>query len=86
MTAETANVIENFAKEKFDLAVIREMASNLKYTNGIKRELAKEWVAPSEDVVKLLTGRVYRGRLTQGVLNQFAERRADIPGLDYRES
>ena len=74
VTAETANVIENFAKEKFDLAAIREMASNLKYTNGIKRELAKEWVAPSEDVVKLLTGRVYRGRLTQGVLNQFAER------------
>ncbi len=74
VTAEAANVIENFVKEKFNLAVIREMASNLKYTNGIKRELAKEWASPSEDVVKLLTRRVYTGHLTQGVLNQFTER------------
>jgi hypothetical protein len=74
VTTETANVIENFTKEKFDLEAICKMASDLKYTNGIKRRLARELAEPSEEVVKLLTGWVYTGRLTQGVLNQFAER------------
>ena len=48
-------------------------ASELKYTKGIKRVLAEEWVNPSEEFVKAMAGRVYSGRMTKNSLDQFGQ-------------
>ncbi len=63
--------LNKFRKDTFDLDDILSTASDLKYTRGIKRSLAEEWLNPSEEFVKLLTNRVYDGRLTQSVKEQF---------------
>jgi len=73
VTQDVANVVEKFAKGKFDPEVIHPMARELRHTNGIKRELARELTQPSKEMVRLLTERVYNGNLTQKVLDQFAE-------------
>ncbi len=70
---ELADELKKFAKGTFDLEKIVSTASELKYTKGIRRVLSDEWSNPSDDFVKLLTGRVYSGRLTQAVREQFAE-------------
>ena len=57
--------LKKFAKETFDLDNILSTASELKYTKGIKAVLFEEWKEPSDDLVRLLTGRVYSGRMTQ---------------------
>ena len=63
--------LKKFAKDSFDLTDILSTASELKYTKGMKKALAQEWVEPSADLVRLLTSRVYSGRLTQAVKEQF---------------
>jgi hypothetical protein len=68
---KTAEELKKFAKQSFDLEKILSTASDLKYTKGIKRLLAEELTNPSEDFVRLFTGRVYLGRLTQSVKEQF---------------
>ncbi len=63
--------LKKFAKETFDLDNILSTASELKYTKGIKNALAEEWNNPSEEFVRMLTMRVYSGRMTQAVRDQF---------------
>jgi hypothetical protein len=65
--------LKKFAKESFDIENILSTASDLKYTKGIKRILAEQWMNPSEDFVRLLATRVYSGRMTQTVKDQFTE-------------
>ncbi len=65
--------LKKFTKEGFDLENILLTASDLKYTKGIKRILGEEWINPSEDFVRLLATRVYRGRMTQAVREQFSQ-------------
>ena len=64
--------LKRFAKGAFDLETILSTASDLKYRKGIKRALAEEWVNPSEEFVRMMAGRVYSGRMTQAVRDQFA--------------
>ncbi len=64
--------LKKFSKSSFDLENILETASDLKYTKAIKRLLRDEWINPSEEFVRLFTGRVYSGRVTQAVRDQFA--------------
>jgi hypothetical protein len=71
LTPQAVEEVKKFAKEGFDLENILSTASDLKYTKGIKRVLAEEAANPTEDLVRLLTGRVYSGRLTQAVREQF---------------
>ena len=68
-----ASELKKFAKQTFDVDEILVTASDLKYTKGIKRSLADEWTNPSEDFIRLFCGRVYSGRFTQAVRDQFAE-------------
>lgn len=83
VTAEIVEEIKRFAKENFDLKKILPRAAELKYTKGIKRELATEWANPSKKVVKLLAARVYTGNLTQAVLDQFTQLNVlCVSGLD----
>lgn len=65
--------LKKFTKSSFDLDSIISTASELKYTDGMKRALYEEWVNPSEEFVRLLVGRVYSGRFTQGVKEQFTQ-------------
>ena len=73
LTDGIVDELKKFAKETFDLDNILSTASELKYTKGIKGVLADELVNPSEEFVRMLTMRVYSGRMTQAVRDQFGE-------------
>ncbi|CAH0535452.1 hypothetical protein VST7929_03026 [Vibrio stylophorae] len=65
--------LKKFNKNSFDLDTIISTASNLKYHKALVSEIRAEFEQPSEDMVKLLTSRVYNGRITQQVKEQFSE-------------
>ncbi|MFB9992507.1 type I restriction endonuclease [Deinococcus oregonensis] len=61
-----------FAKHAFDQDNILSLASEMKYVKAIKQHLAQEFTEPSDEFIRLLTARVFEGRLTTGVRNRFA--------------
>jgi len=70
---QVAEQLKKFAKETFDLENILSTASDLKYTKAIKRILGEELANPTDEFVRLLATRVYAGRLTQTVRDQFKQ-------------
>ena len=73
LNKQIANELRKFGKQDFDVDTILETASELKYTKGIIRSLSDELSSPSEDFVKMFCCRVYSGRFTQAVKDQFTE-------------
>lgn len=69
----TAREIEKFHKSKFDVSLIVDNASNLKYTREIKNLIDAEITTPSEDFVRLFANKAYSGRITSRVLEEFTE-------------
>ncbi|WP_421806467.1 type I restriction endonuclease [Flagellimonas sp.] len=65
--------IEKFHKSKFDVSLIVDNASNLKYTREVKMLIDKELAEPSQDFVKLFANKSYNGRLTSKVMEEFKE-------------
>lgn len=65
--------IGKFHKSKFDIEKIVDNASALKYTKEIKKVLSIEFTDPSRDLVKLLTNKVYSGRQTEKIVEEFTE-------------
>lgn len=65
--------IEKFHKSKFDVSLIVDNASNLKYTREIKALIDDEINEPSQDFVKLFAGKTYNGRLTNKVMEEFTD-------------
>ncbi|MEM7134423.1 MAG: type I restriction endonuclease [Chloroflexota bacterium] len=63
--------LKKFTRPSFDLDTIISTASNLKYHRAIVAEIKSEFDSPSEDLIKLLTNRVYSGRFTQQIKEQF---------------
>ncbi len=63
--------LKKFTKSSFDLDTIISTASNLKYHRALLTEIKSEFDSPSDDLIKLLTSRVYTGRFTQQVKDQF---------------
>jgi len=63
--------IEKFAKATFDIESIVQEAGNLKLQGLIRAELSKEFSNPSEDFVRLIASRVYEGRFTAAVKDNF---------------
>lgn len=64
--------LKKFAKSFFNLDTIIDTASNLKYTKGLLNEIRREFIeSPSEDLVRVLSARVYDGRFTAQVKEQF---------------
>ena len=51
--------LKKLTREAFDLDSVLAAAEELKYVSALKAELAKEFAAPSVDLVKLLGKRVY---------------------------
>lgn len=64
--------LRKFTAANFDVEAIHETASDLKYGSLLMREIAKEFDSPSDDLMRLLVGRVYDGKLTANVLAKFA--------------
>lgn len=65
--------LKKFSKSNFNLNEIINTANNLKYHKALMDEIESEFDEPSEELVKLLAGRVYEGRFTTQVKEQFAE-------------
>ncbi len=65
--------LKRMSKSHFQLDDVISAAVELKYTKEIKRVLAEELAAPSEEFVRLFTSRVYNGRMTPAVKQQFTD-------------
>ena len=63
--------VKKFHKSYFDVDNILSSASELKYMAELKSAIKAEFASPSNDMVKMLTKRVYDGVITQKVLEQF---------------
>ena len=65
--------LKKFTKSTFDLDEILTTASDLKYTNAIRKIITQEFESPSDDFVRLITSQVYSGVKTQNIIEQFTE-------------
>lgn len=63
--------LKKFHKSYFDVENIIGSASELKYSNELKRIINDEFVSPSSEFVKLFAKQVYDGIITAKVLEQF---------------
>jgi hypothetical protein len=68
---QNAEELKKFTKTSFDIPKILSTATDLKYTKEIQRVLNEQLHNPSEEFVRLLAGKVYNGRMTQVVKDQF---------------
>jgi len=71
--SRSVNELKEFSKANFNLANILSNASELKYAKQIERLLTQELEEPSDEFVRLFTSRVYTGRITSSVQDQFRE-------------
>ena len=65
--------LKKFSKSAFDLENILTTASDLKYTNAIKKLFKEELKNPSPEFVRLFASQVYSGKLTKQIMEQFTE-------------
>lgn len=65
--------LKNFHKSYFDINTIFNSASELKYSNEIKRIMANELNEPSPNFVKFFISQIYSGKATERVVAQFSE-------------
>ena len=63
--------LKKFSKESFDIGKILSTANDLKYLREIQKVFTAQLVTPSEDFVKVIASRVYTGKFTQQVRDQF---------------
>jgi predicted type IV restriction endonuclease len=64
--------LKKFSKPAFDIENVLGSAAALKYSTQVKAILAKELAKPSEEFVRLFAARIYEGRMTQAVREQFS--------------
>ncbi len=65
--------LKRFRKSDFEEDEIQSVATNLKYTNELKKIFRKELEDPSKDFVKFFGKQVYNGRFTQNRFEKFTE-------------
>ncbi|MFA6414091.1 MAG: type I restriction endonuclease [Syntrophales bacterium] len=65
--------LKKFSKSSFDLDFILTTASELKYTREIKRILVEQMHEPCDDFIRFFASKVYGGKLTQTVREQFGQ-------------
>ena len=63
--------LKKFARSTFNLDEILGAASDLKYTNAIKKYFSDLLSDPSDEFVRVFAGNVYSGRLKQNIIDQF---------------
>jgi predicted type IV restriction endonuclease len=64
--------LKRFSKPLFDVEQILTTATELKYTRELKRIINKQLREPDDDMIRLLAGQVYSGKLTQKMKEAFA--------------
>ncbi|MCW2119612.1 type I restriction endonuclease [Flavobacterium sp. 7A] len=67
------NEIAKFHKSNFDVNNIVTNASSLKYVKEIRKQINDELTNPSNEFVKLFANKVYGGRLTEKVMEEFKD-------------
>lgn len=65
--------LKKFHKSYFDIDNILNSASELKYSNELKKIFAEEIINPAPEIVKYFTKKVYDGIITAKVQEQFSE-------------
>lgn len=63
--------LKKFSRPSFSLGSILETANTLKYLRAAKRFVADEMTEPGDDFARLVTSKVYEGRITAPILEQF---------------
>ncbi|AKS32590.1 type I restriction endonuclease [Mycolicibacterium goodii] len=63
--------IQKFSKESFDIDSVVNAAEELKYIGGIRRIIAAEVKEPSDEWIRFFVNRIYEGRTTQRIIDQF---------------
>ena len=69
----TIHEITKFHKSNFDVNTILDNASSLKFIKEIRKLIDTEVNTPSPEFVKLFASKVYNGRLTEKVIEEFTE-------------
>lgn len=65
--------LKKFSKSAFDLGTILSTAAELKYMREITRLLSEQMQEPSEEFVRFFASKVYSGRMTQPIREQFTQ-------------
>lgn len=65
--------ITKFHKSSFDVNNIVNNASSLKYIQEIRKQINNELTNPSNEFVKLFANKVYAGRITEKVMDEFKD-------------
>lgn len=65
--------LKKFHKAYFNVENILSSANDLKYTSELKILLCSEFSSPGADFVKMFAKQVYSGRMTDSVIEQFAQ-------------
>jgi hypothetical protein len=65
--------LKKFHKSYFEIESILNNASELKYINEIKNVFNSELKEPSDTFVRMFVAKVYQGRATEKVIQQFSE-------------
>lgn len=63
--------LKKFSRDSFDVNSILSTANRLKYTNLAKKAIEESFKDTPEDFVKHLIGKVYEGRQTRQVIDEF---------------
>lgn len=69
----TVNEILKFHKSNFDINKILDNASSLKFIKEIRKQIDLEIANPSPEFVRLFASKIYNGRLTEKVMEEFTE-------------
>lgn len=65
--------LKKFEKQQFDIDIIFNAASELKYSGLVKQYFASQLEQPADDFVSLIASNVYCGRKTQAIIEKFRE-------------
>lgn len=63
--------LKKFSKSSFDVSNILTTAAELKYTREIKRIMLDQISSPSEEFIRFFVSKIYGGRSTQSIKDQF---------------
>ena len=72
--AEDIKNLKYFTSENFDIEQIKTIAEELQYIGRLGKIVAQEMENPSDDMVRLLAGRVYEGMKNASVIEAFRSR------------
>jgi len=64
-------ILERFSRQSFNIDAIVAEAARLKLQSQIRIEIEKEFASPSDELVRMMIGRVHGGRITASLKEQY---------------